>query len=326
MKRNNTKSNNTKKHENKYTTRNNTKVFSVFSCVLEILVLFSVLLAFNFSYAVTIAPAKIEFNVNPGEEIKFSIYTRNDGEAVAYLYSVVKGFTEDEAGTKIWVEDAPEIEWVKIPEKVSAPPGEMIEVPVVINVPQDSPPGGHFLAIGFGTMPEKQKGSGVAIGVNVLSLVYINVSGNRIDKISVSEFNAKKVYFSFPVKFGYKIKNEGNTYVRPTGEVEISNVFGKLVANLKVNERELQILPGKEKGLENEWKTNFAFGPYKAKFNINYGLNQSQNLVFNYWFFMFPVKAIIIALALIIFVFFIFPRLVRNYNEYIIRKAMQNKQ
>ena len=296
MKRNNTKSNNKKKHENKYTTRNNTKVFSVFLCVLKILVLFSVLLAFNFSYAVTIAPAKVEFNVNPGDEIKFSIYTRNDGEAATYLYSVVKWFTEDEGGTKIWVEDVPEIEWVKIPEKVSAPPGEMIEVPVVINVPQDAPPGGHFLAIGFGTAPAKQKGSGISIGVNVLSLVYINISGNRIDKISVSEFNAKKVYFSFPVKFAYKIKNEGNTYVRPTGDIEISNIFGRLVANLKVNERELQILPGKEKVLENEWKTNFAFGPYKAKFNIYYGLNQSQNLVFNYWFFMFPVKAIITAL------------------------------
>lgn len=201
----------------------------------------------------------------------------------------------------------------------------MIEVPVVINVPQDAPPGGHFLAIGFGTMPAKQKGSGVAIGVNVLSLVYINVSGDRIDKISVSEFNAKKVYFGFPVKFAYKIKNEGNTYVRPTGDIEINNIFGRLVANLKVNERELQILPGKEKVLENEWNTNFAFGPYKAKFNIYYGLNQSQNLVFNYWFFVFPIKAVIIALLLIIFVFFILPRLVRKYNEYIIRKAMQNK-
>jgi uncharacterized membrane protein len=280
----------------------------------------------NFSYAVTIAPAKVEFNVNPGEEIKFSIYTRNDGEAAGELYSIVKGFTEDEAGTKIWIEDAPEIEWVKIPEKVSAPPGEMIEVPVVINVPQDAPPGGHFLAIGFGTMPAKQKGSGISIGVNVLSLVYINVSGNRIDKISVSEFNAKKVYFGFPVKFAYKIKNEGNTYVRPTGDVEISNAFGRLVANLKVNERELQILPGKDKVLENEWKTNFAFGPYKAKFNINYGLNQSKNLFFNYWFFVFPIKAIIIALALIIFVFFILPRLVRKYNEYIIRNILLEKQ
>ncbi len=278
---------------------------------------------FNFSFALTIAPAKVEFNVNPGEEIRFSIYTRNDGETSAELYSIVKGFTEDEGGTKIWIEDTPEREWVKIPEKVFAPPGEMIEVPVVINIPKDAPPGGHFLAIGFGTLPEKREGTGVAIGVNVLSLVYINVSGNRIDKISISEFNAKKVYFGFPVKFAYKIKNKGNTYVRPTGDIEISNVFGRLVANLKVNERELQILPGKEKVLENEWTNNFAFGAYKAKFNIYYGLNQSQNLTFDYWFFMFPIKIILIILVLIIFVFFILPRLIKKYNEYIIRKALK---
>jgi hypothetical protein len=283
------------------------------------------LIAFNFTKAVTIAPAKIEFNVNPGEEIKFSIYTRNDGETSTYLYSVVKGFTEDEGGVKIWIENAPEIEWVKIPEKVSAPPKEMIEVPVVINVPKDAPPGGHFLAIGFGTMPAKQKGSGVAMGVNVLSLVYINVSGNRIDKISISEFMGKRIYLGFPVKFAYKIKNEGNTYVKPTGEVEIRNAFGRLIANLRVNERELQILPGKEKVLENEWSNNFAFGPYKAKFNIYYGLNQSKNIVFNYWFFMLPIKAVIIILILIILIVFVFPRLIKKYNEYIIRKATQGK-
>jgi len=292
------------------------KIFLLIFIVLNLVI-------FNFSFAITIAPAKVEFNVNPGEEIKFSIYTRNDGEIDTYLYSVVKGFTEDEGGTKIWIEDAPEREWVKIPEKVFAPPGEMIEVPVVINVPKDAPPGGHFLAIGFGTLPERREGTGVAIGVNVLSLVYINVSGERIDKISISEFNAKKVYFGFPVKFAYKIKNEGNTYVRPTGEIEISNVFGRLVANLRVNEKELQILPGKEKVLENGWVNNFAFGPYKAKFNIYYGLNQSQNLVFGYWFFMFPIKIILIILAIIFVVFFILPRLIRKYNEYIIKKALK---
>ncbi len=294
--------------------------------IILLIILGTNLLVFNFSYALTIAPAKVEFNVNPGDEIKFSIYTRNDGETAAYLYSVVKGFTEDEGGTKIWVEDAPEREWVKIPEKVSAPPGEMIEVPVIINVPKDAPPGGHFLAIGFGTLPAKQKGRGIAIGVNVLSLVYINVSGNRIDKISISEFQAKRVYFDFPVKFSYKIKNEGNTYVRPTGEVEISNILGKLVANLRVNERELQILPGKEKSFENEWKTNFAFGPYKAKFNIYYGLNQNKSLSFNYWFFMLPIKIILVILIILIFIIFVLPRLIRKYNEYIIRKALKQTQ
>jgi len=281
-------------------------------------------LIFNFSIAVTIAPAKIEFNVNPGEEVRFYIYARNDGETAGELYSLVKGFTEDEGGTKIWIEDAPEIEWVKIPEKVNAPSGEMIEVPVIIDVPQNAAPGGHFLAIGFGTVPTKQKESGVAIGVNVLSLVYINVSGNRIDKISISEFISKKIYFDFPVKFVYKIKNEGNTYVRPTGEIEINNLFGRLVANLRVNEKELQILPDKEKVLENEWKANFAFGFYKAKFNIYYGLNQSQNLVFNYWFFMLPIKVIIVILFVLVFIIFVLPRLIKRYNEYIIKKALKH--
>jgi len=283
------------------------------------------LLAFNFSYALTIAPAKVEFNVNPGEEIRFSIYTRNDGEASMYLYSVVKGFTEDEGGTKIWVENAPEREWVKIDEKVFAPPGEMLEVPVVINIPQDAPPGGHFLAIGFGTLPPDRKEGGIAIGVNVLGLVYINVSGNRIDKISISDFEAKRFYFKLPIKFSYKIKNEGNTYVRPTGEIQILNAFGKPVDTLKVNEKEFQILPGKEKMLENELKKDFMLGFYRATFNINYGMDQKETLLFNYWFFVIPIKFIISILIVLLVIIFVIPKIIKKYNEYIIKKANQQK-
>lgn len=291
-----------------------------------LLILFFALIIGRTSFALTIAPAKIEFNVNPGEVIQFSIYVRNDGEADDYSYSLVKGFTEDKEGSKIFIEDAPQIKWVKIPEKVKTSKGEMIEVPVKIKVPTDAPPGGHFLAIGFGTQPTEGKAGQVSIGINVLSLVYINVSGNRIDKIALSEVNFKKIYFGFPVIFSYKIKNEGNTYVRPTGDIEIRNLFGKLIANLKVNEKELQILPGREKLFENSWKNNFAFGPYQAKFNIYYGLNNSQNLTANYWFFVLPIKALIIVLLILFFLSVILPFLVRKYNAWIVEKAMKNKQ
>jgi len=54
------------------------KIFLLIFIVLNLVI-------FNFSFALTIAPAKVEFNVNPGEEIKFSIYTRNDGEIDTYL-------------------------------------------------------------------------------------------------------------------------------------------------------------------------------------------------------------------------------------------------
>lgn len=278
------------------------------------------LLLFNFSYALTIAPAKIEFDANPGDEIKFSIYTRNDGDLGEYAYSIVKGFTEDEGGSKIFVENAPEISWVQIPEKVAVPLNQMIEVPVSIKVPENAPPGGHFLAIGFGSFPKVQE-SKVGVGVNVLGLVYINVSGNRLDKISFSDLLFKNFYFSLPVNFSYKIKNEGNTYVRPVGEVEIKNVFGKLVANLKVNERELQILPGREKVMENSWRTNFAFGPYKATFNILYGPNKDLTLKQDHWFFVLPLNILAVLILILVLIIWVIPWLIKKYNNWIISRV-----
>ncbi len=281
------------------------------------------LILFNFAYGLTIAPAKIEFDANPGDEIKFSIYTRNDGDLGEYAYSIVKGFSEDGGGGKIFIEDAPEISWVQIPEKVAVPLNQMIEVPVVIKVPENAPSGGHFLAVGFGSFPKVQE-SKVGVGVNVLGLVYINVSGNRFDKISISELLFKNFYFSLPVNFSYKIKNDGNTYVRPVGDIEIRNVFGKLVANLKINERELQILPNIEKTMENSWKTNFAFGPYKATFNILYGPNKDLTLKQDHWFFVLPLNILAVLIFILILIIWIIPWLIRKYNKWVISRA--NKQ
>jgi hypothetical protein len=275
------------------------------------------ILGFKFSYAVTVGPAKIEFRLNPGETVNFSFFVRNDQNYDVYLYSDIEGFTE-EGTTKVFLGKVPEVEWVEIEKKVFLKSGDSTNVPVKIKVPENAPPGGHFLVIWFGTAPAEVKESGIGIGVRVGSLIYLNVSGNVIEKISIQNFKAPRIAFSFPVKFIYSILNEGNTYVRPTGDIEIKNLFGKLVANLKVNPKEVQILPGKSKDFEDVWENTFAFGPYKVIYRIQYGENREFN--FNYWFFMFPIKIFVLIIVILVFVIFILPRLIRKYNQWIIQK------
>ena len=91
---------------------------------------------------------------------------------------------------------------------------------------------------------------------------------------------------------------------------------------MPINSRELQILPNTSKTFEQEWRAPFAFGIYRAIFNLEYA--NSRNSL-NYWFVFIHLRALIILIITLIFIIFVLPRLIRKYNEWVIRRYTQNK-
>ncbi len=269
-------------------------------------------------FALTVGPAKLEFTTDPGQVLEFSLFVRNDSDYDEKYQIVVEGFTE-EGGERKYIQNPPEASWVEKPESIFLKAKEDTNIPIKINVPKDAPPGGHFLVFWLSTKPE---GGQVAIVQRVGALVFINVSGNVIYKANIAELKAPKFAFNFPVKFAYKIKNEGNTYITPKGDIEIKNIFGRLIANLPINPRELQVLPNTLKDFEQEWKANFALGIYRAIFNLEYANNRSS---LTYWFVFIHLKTLIIILIALVFIIFVLPRFVKRYNEWVIKKYAQNK-
>ncbi|GBD34351.1 hypothetical protein HRbin35_00063 [bacterium HR35] len=276
------------------------------------------LLVTNSVFALTVGPAKLEFTTDPGQVLEFSLFVRNDSDYDSKYQIIVEGFTE-ENGERKYITNPPEASWVEAPKDIFIKAKEDTNVPIKINVPKDAPPGGHFLVLWVSTKPE---GGQVAIVTRVGALVFINVSGKAIYKAYISELKAPKIAFDFPVKFSYVIKNEGNTYITPKGNIEIKNIFGRLIADLPINPRELQLLPNTSKNFEQEWKAPFAFGIYKAIFNLEYA--NSRNSL-NYWFVFIHLKALIILMIIFVFVVFVLPRLIKKYNEWVIKRYMQNK-
>lgn len=277
----------------------------------------------NFANALTVGPAKIEFTASPGDVLNFNLFIRNDNEWDSEYYLSVEGFN-DIGGERKFFENPPENDWFEIQEKIFLKAKDDIGIPVRINIPQSAPPGGHFLAIWVGSgTPKKEEGQ-VGIVSRVGALVFINVRGNAIYKADILKFEAKRFAYNFPVKFSYLIKNEGNTYITPKGYLEIKNIFGKEVASLPVNPKEIQILPNSTKAIETEWRGNFAFGVYKAVFNMNYGEN--NNLVFNYLFVFLNIKYLVGVILLLVFIIFVLPPLIKKYNAYIIRKYHQKNE
>lgn len=301
----------------------NSKFFKNLITKKLLIVIISVITFTSFVDALTVGPAKIEFTANPGENLNFNLFIRNDSDWDEKYYITIEGFS-DVHGERKFFENPLEKEWVEIQKEIFLKSKEDIQIPVKINIPESAPPGGHFLAIWVGSGSPKKEVDQVGIVARVAALVFINIRGNTVYKADIIKFNVKRVVWNFPVKFVYAIKNEGNTYITPKGSIDIKNIFGKEVASLPVNPRELQILPNTQRDLETEWQGKFAFGIYKAIFNMTYGEN--NNLNFHYWFVFLNVKYLILISALIIFVVFILPILIRKYNTYVIKKYTQKNE
>lgn len=93
------------------------------------------------------------------------------------------------------------------------------------------------------------------------------------ENIYLEYFNADSSFFaSLPANFSTKIINSGTVPIQATGYFEVRNLFGSQKTRVDLTPEELSINGGEEKIINNlRWDDGFAFGIYKANFNLNYG-------------------------------------------------------
>lgn len=282
--------------------------------------IFILFISIKSSLALTVIPVKLELELDRSEIKNIEFFIRNDSEIPEIYYSEVECFTE-EGEAKKFIGRCPEVEWLSLPESVALKPKEMKSVLATFKIPDSAPPGAHSLIVWWSTRPTKQNvPGGVSIGLRVGSLVYINVKGEAKEDFTITKIDYKKFIFKLPIKINYSIKNIGNTYINPKGEIIVKNLLGREVDRKIVNPRDLQILPNNEKLMEIEWNPLFALGPYKINFNV-FGKSQTVNKFF--WIFVLPIKFLVIFLIIFGFLIFGLPQLLRKYNRFIIEKAKQ---
>ncbi len=282
---------------------------------------------FNFVFAVTVGPAKIEYKVNPGEKISDKLFLYNETEQTQTYYASFEKFTIENNEMKFLSGEPTELpNWFKMERSVTLKPKEQKEIPFTIEIPPDAPPGGHFAVIWWGTgAPTKEAGQ-VGVVARAGILVFLQVSGQVNEKGSIVEFSLpgkKFIVFKFPEEFLLKFKNEGNTYLKPKGEIVVKNIFGAKIAYYDVNTKDAIVFPNNTRDLNVLKKFNqppLGFGLYRAVLNLNWGENQKAEKTIYFvalnWF-------VLIAILLIIFVLFLLPKAIRKYNQYIIEKYSQ---
>ena len=286
-----------------------------------------------------ISPPVIALTADPGKTVKTNILVRN----VTSTDLVVTGESNDfvaagEDGTpKVLLgedETSPYSikDWITIPGRVTLVPKEIKTMSVVINVPEDASPGGHYGVVRFTGTPPNLEGQGVALTASLGSLVLLSVSGDITQQLSIEEFSANKAgktgtfFESLPINLVERLKNSGNVHERPAGAITVRNMFNKTVATFPYNPQARYVLPDSTRKFEQTLDTTVTdgkrlFGKYTATLSVTYGEGNNQTATSTLTFWIIPWKLILGVIAAIIIGFFVIRFAIRRYNRYILNRS-----
>lgn len=287
----------------------------------------------------SITPPLIKNNVSPGQIWKSYIKLVNNNNEPITAYVQVVDFKSGGKSSSIEFinlgkenNDSKDLSsWIVIDtDPIQIPANSGKEIPFIIDVPEDSQPGGHYAAILAGTQPpnSNNKGASIRISSMLASLILLNVSGEVREEGQIREFSLpKQLYNSANVDFTMRFENKGNVHLQPQGEILVTNLFNKERGRLKINHESQfgNVLPGEIR----EWNFNWQgedsileMGRYKAQLLLSYGENgrQTDERVLYFWIIYW--KPLIIAFSSLLLLLVLIIVLIRFY----IKKAVLRTQ
>lgn len=253
--------------------------FGVFAAMMLVLGLYPVS-AQNGGLSIKISPVRFDdLTGNAGEQLTGSITLSNPGSNQLTLYPSAQNFlpkSDNEEGVpELTQNNTPYAiqDWVSFDKtKLDIAPGAKDDVKFFINIPKDAQPGGHYGALLFSTKAAQGSPENTQLKVEsaVSALVLLNVNGNVKESASVDQFTATAAADGTKVDFTLRFKNDGNSHVKPNGNIVITNWLGTKVAELPIESE--NVLPGSYRKITTTWQSpGFLFGKYTATAEGKYG-------------------------------------------------------
>lgn len=291
--------------------------------------------------ALTLTPTKFEVAADPGGVVITEIEILNEQTEAKTFYLSSENFEpRGETGSPFFVGGGSGLaSWINTQESVFITAGERVTIPVTINIPDGTEPGGYFAAVFFGSQPpEAGDGSGVSIGGKVGTLILLRVNGEVKEEGGLLEFKTldnKRFFSQVPITYMYRLNNAGGDRVVPRGEIKITNTFGSEVVVLSANENEGSVLPGSIRRFDTTWPgtsdlapdasffskakyqlSNFRFGVYQAKLDLTWSAS-ALKADDSYLIFIFPWQLLLLAFIILLILIFGF----KQYNRMIISRS-----
>ncbi len=269
--------------------------------------------------AARLAPSFIDLSVDKGQQFTREITITNnekepfsfalEGSDVRFSTSGIPQFLSNAdipPDSLLW--------WLNYePGPYALRPGESRTVPIVLNVPANAAPGGHYGAIlvrNIGDQPSgDEKPTHVTLQAKIASLLFVEVAGKVERSLGITTFTTNRsLYSKLPIEFTVQVQNSGNTHLQPHGLITIAkSLTGKEVARRPVNADLAYLFPGATKQYNVTWRDNNDlphlpyFGPYKATLTLSADRVEPLRQTITFWiipaYFWWVIAAILIVIV-----------------------------
>lgn len=286
-----------------------------------------------------IAPVRSDLTIEKGGSRQVSLFVENITASVLTVSGIKNDFvaSDDESGEPRIILDedksAPGNSFktlVGALPTVKIQPNERREIRVTLTVPKTAAAGGYYGAIRFAP-GNGQTDKNVALTASVGTIFLVRVPGDVKEQLKVEGFaikhekNTGSLFNSGPLSVVIRFKNYGNVHLLPFGKVTVKNFSGKVVDEFEINNTQPRgsVLPTSIRKFEYPIKEQKFFGRYTAEGSFGYGSN-GELLLAKKTFYVIPFKMIAAGVFALAFIIFVLPRLIRAYNQSIVRRAQQN--
>lgn len=261
-----------------------------------------------------IPPRTETITVKPGETFQTSVQLRNVSNQSQSITTDVQDFIvglDGKTPTAISRSESAPLRWslaswiIISPTERTLSPNELARYDVVIQVPKDALPGGHYAMILHYPTPlsgktkdanAKALTSASEISPRVGTLVYVRVAGDVHEEALIRSFTVPQWVEFGPVNMRYAVENLSDIHITPQSSIVIKNMFGKTVTTIA--SEALNIFPSTTREFTATFDQVWGFGPYSAHLTVPYG-ETGKMITATATFWMFPHRLVLAILVIL---------------------------
>lgn len=257
----------------------------------------------------TVVPPVQNFKSKTGQQISANIKVRNETDAPVTIKANIKDFLViDDKGTPRMVDEKTSGRWslsswmIISPTEFTLDPYSSKVFDLVIIIPEDALPGGHYASVYFtpleGGLEQNQSGS--VVETKIASLINLIVEGPVTEIAYVRKFSAPRFSEHGPITITTQVENQSDLDIILRGAITITDLLGNKIADLKIEEK--RIFPFAFRLFSNTLEKKLLLGRFKATLNGSYGTT-GQVLTADLFFWAFPwrtILAIILGVAILV--------------------------